>query len=423
MPLNSLIADFEDCLVNYKQDKEVILVLDALRLASSLLSASATNLAPQIIGRLLPFRFIKSRRFDNVRSLLDKCETDGLENSAFIPAFNCFHSPGGPLVYSLEAHPFGVYGISLMSNDTQLLSVSNKFIIFDLSSGDVVRVVNPQVEGILQAMSLSADKKYCVSFSNNDQIVVYNVIIDDFRVFSRYILPADELRKAKKITQQNPMPPHPPQKGDSKPPNGQETTKQSKEKKNSKNKTDSTKKTNNNKQTTTKKETELAPPIKSEEPAEPATAPPIEIKIIPDSIFPDQLCGCFAGLNYFVIWSKYYYYVYDKKCRIVKAEKVSYPLIQIEIIDNKSIEMYGVELEIVSRSEDVKDDDEREREELILEYKGFIDDGKISKKASARLDFKSIYMASSSTRLEIHNCLILTKNKNKLFTCTEIGNL
>ena len=44
MPLNSLIADFEDCLVNFKQDKEIILVLDALRLASSLLSASATNL-------------------------------------------------------------------------------------------------------------------------------------------------------------------------------------------------------------------------------------------------------------------------------------------------------------------------------------------------------------------------------------------
>ena len=241
MPLNSLIADFEDCLVNYKQDKEVILVLDALRLSSSLLSASATNLAPQIIGRLLPFKFIKSKRFDNVRKLLEKCETDGLENSAFVPAFNCFHSPGGPLVYSLEAHPFGVYGISLMSNDTQLLSVSNKFIIFDLSSGDVVRVINPQVEGILQALSLSEDKKYCVSFSNNDQIVVCNVVIDDVKVFARHILPSDELRMAKKLTkeQQQQQPTKPVAVNAKKNPqkDSQEATKQG-SKKNSKSKSE-----------------------------------------------------------------------------------------------------------------------------------------------------------------------------------------
>ncbi len=250
MPLNSLIADFEDCLVNYKQDKEVILVLDALRLSSSLLSASATNLAPQIIGRLLPFKFIKSKRFDNVRKLLEKCETDGLENSAFVPAFNCFHSPGGPLVYSLEAHPFGVYGISLMSNDTQLLSVSNKFIIFDLSSGDVVRVINPQVEGILQALSLSEDKKYCVSFSNNDQIVVCNVIIDDVKVFARHILPSDELRMAKKITQEQQQQPTKPvvvgaKKNSQK--ENQETTKQG-AKKNSKSKSEEKAGKNNTKQ-------------------------------------------------------------------------------------------------------------------------------------------------------------------------------
>ena len=253
MPLNSLIADFEDCLVNFKQDKEVILVLDALRLSSSLLSASATNSAPQIIGRLLPFKFIKSKRFDNVRKLLEKCETDGLENSAFVPAFNCFHSPGGPLVYSLEAHPFGVYGISLMSNDTQLLSVSNKFIIFDLSSGDVVRVINPQVEGILQALSLSDDKKYCVSFSNNDQIVVCNVIIDDVKVFARHILPSDELRIAKKLTkeqQQQQQQPTKPVVVDAKKnlqKDSQEATKQG-SKKNSKSKSEEKAGKNNTKQ-------------------------------------------------------------------------------------------------------------------------------------------------------------------------------
>lgn len=102
MPLNSLIADFEDCLSSYKYDKEVVLVSDALRLSSSILSVSALNLVPQIIGRLLPYIFMNSKKFANVKSLIEQCETDGIKDSAFVPAFNCFHVPGGPLVYSLE---------------------------------------------------------------------------------------------------------------------------------------------------------------------------------------------------------------------------------------------------------------------------------------------------------------------------------
>lgn len=102
MPLNSLIADFEDCLTSYKYDKEVVLVSDALRLSSSILSVSASNLVPQIIGRLLPYIFMNSKKFANVKSLIEQCEQDGIKDSAFVPAFNCFHVPGGPLVYSLE---------------------------------------------------------------------------------------------------------------------------------------------------------------------------------------------------------------------------------------------------------------------------------------------------------------------------------
>jgi len=188
-PLNNLISDYEDLLA-YKIDKEVILVSDALRLASSQLSISPTNLVPQLIGRLLPYYFIKnSKKIRNVKSLLDKCESDGLKNSALIPAFNCFHVPGGPLVFSLEGHPFAVYGVYLMINETQLLSVSNRFIIFDLSSGDVMRIINPGIEGIMQCLSVSQDSKYCVSYSNNDQIVVCNIISGDTKIYNRYSAP------------------------------------------------------------------------------------------------------------------------------------------------------------------------------------------------------------------------------------------
>lgn len=158
-PLNNLIADFEDFLDNLKYDKEVTLIADALRLSSSILSVSATNLVPQLVGRLLPYYFFNSSKFMNVRRLIEQCETDGLHNSALVPAFNCFMVPGGPLKFSLEGHPFAIYGMHLMANGTQLFSVSNRFMVFDLSSGDLMRTINPGIEGIMLSLSVSPDCK------------------------------------------------------------------------------------------------------------------------------------------------------------------------------------------------------------------------------------------------------------------------
>jgi NACHT domain- and WD repeat-containing protein len=359
-PLNNLISDYED-LLSFKIDKEVILVSDALRLASSQLSISPTNLVPQLIGRLLPYYFIKnSRRIRNVKSLLDKCESDGLKNSALIPAFNCFHVPGGPLVFSLEGHPFAVYGISLMIDETQLLSVSNRFIIFDLSSGDLMRIINPGIEGIMQYLTVSYDSKYCISFSNNDQIIFFNIITSDTKILNRYSN------------------------------NQQNFSFQIK---------------NNNNKTTKKVQMSLQQPQQSKE-------------------YTDNFVGSFAGLFYFVVWSKYFYYVYDLKLRLIKYEKLKFPIIQIEIIDNLTIQNYGIELEMITRCEDCKDDDELERENLLLDYKLIIDPFRNHfNDETPNLDENEIaemYVPSCSP-IEIHSCAILTKNKKKLYTCTEIG--
>ena len=87
-----------------------------------------------------------------------------------------------------------------------------------------------------------------------------------------------------------------------------------------------------------------------------------------------------------------------------------------------SIEGYGIELEIVARTVDCKDDEELEREEFVLEYLFVLDESKLGKQPKTpAVDVKKLYLPSCSTRLEIHSCLVLTRNKSKLFTCTEIG--
>ncbi len=76
-----------------------------------------------------------------IRQLIRQCDTEGLAINALLPMYHCMHTPGGPLQYSLEGHPFAPFGVGITSNAKYLISVSNIFIIWDLTNGDVYRQV------------------------------------------------------------------------------------------------------------------------------------------------------------------------------------------------------------------------------------------------------------------------------------------
>jgi WD40 repeat protein len=97
-----------------------------------------------------------------------------------IPAFNTLASPGGPLVYSLEAHQFAVYGLEVVSAGQHLLTVSNKFIVFDLSSGDIVRIIDPRIEGIMTYLSVAPDQRYCVTTTISNQYIICNLLTGEY---------------------------------------------------------------------------------------------------------------------------------------------------------------------------------------------------------------------------------------------------
>jgi WD40 repeat protein len=149
---------------------------DALRLSSSVLATDPNNLSCQIIGRLLPF-YTTCRK---IASFIDQCESTGLKVMGLVPAFNTLASPGGPLVYSLEAHQFAVYGLEVVSAGQHLLTVSNKFIVFDLASGDIVRIIDPKIEGIMTFLSVAPDQRYCVTTTISNQYIICNLLTGEF---------------------------------------------------------------------------------------------------------------------------------------------------------------------------------------------------------------------------------------------------
>lgn len=69
-----------------------------------------------------------------------------------------------------------MFACCLTSDYRYVVSVSNRFITWDLSTSDLTRDVNPNVEGIMQQLVLSPDNKWAAAYTNNSQTVLLNML-------------------------------------------------------------------------------------------------------------------------------------------------------------------------------------------------------------------------------------------------------
>lgn len=72
--------------------------------------------------------------------------------------------------YSLEGHQFAVFGFRLTADYRYIVSISNKFLTWDLATSDLTRDVNPGIEGIMQQLVLSPDNRFAAAYTNNNQV-------------------------------------------------------------------------------------------------------------------------------------------------------------------------------------------------------------------------------------------------------------
>jgi hypothetical protein len=79
----------------------------------------------------------------------------------------CPMPPGGPLKYSLEGHQFAIFAMKLTSDKRYIVSVSNKFITFDVVTSDLARQVYPKVQNITHAINFLKNSLALQVFSRN----------------------------------------------------------------------------------------------------------------------------------------------------------------------------------------------------------------------------------------------------------------
>ena len=63
-----------------------------------------------------------------------------------------------------------VFGFRLTADFRYIVSISNKFLTWDLATSDLTRDVNPGIEGIMQQLSLSPDNRFAAAYTNNNQV-------------------------------------------------------------------------------------------------------------------------------------------------------------------------------------------------------------------------------------------------------------
>ena len=133
-------------------------------------------LGAQITARLLP-----EQSQPLVSDLIRQCDKMAGLYNALVPVYHCLHTPGGPLKFSLEGHQFAVFGFKLSSDGRYVVSVSNKFITFDVTTGDMSRVVYPSLEGLMMEMDICPNNKYAVAFTNNNQLVMLDTLTSTYK--------------------------------------------------------------------------------------------------------------------------------------------------------------------------------------------------------------------------------------------------
>ena len=179
--LQTILFDFEDSINHMSTQfdanvvKEISLLADTLKLSAPIITQYPNMFAPQILARLLPLR----NTCPNINRLLRQCDLKGPSHCALLPVNHCLHTPGGPLMYSLEGHHFAVFDLALTSDNRYIISVSNRFLMWDLSTGEVSLDIDPNIRGIMFSVILTDGDRYAVSYTNYNEIIVLNIISNE----------------------------------------------------------------------------------------------------------------------------------------------------------------------------------------------------------------------------------------------------
>ena len=94
---------------------------------------------------------------------------------------------------TVPGHNFAIFGFSLTSGGRYVISVSNKFLTWDLASSEICRDVDPLMEGLMLGLAVSPDYRQAVAHTSNNQVIVLDIMLGQHRVLNNPLDPPDDI--------------------------------------------------------------------------------------------------------------------------------------------------------------------------------------------------------------------------------------
>jgi WD40 repeat protein len=165
LDVNSVLSDFKFL----PGDAELDLVKGAIRLAAHNLSTEKTQLAGQLLGRLL------GHDSKAIQALLDQA-SQWRKAKWLRPLTRCLSQPGGHLVNTIKAHVGIVDDLSIASDGAKMVSGSSDHTVkvWDLRTGLELHTLRGH-DAYVTGVAISADGRLAVSSSHEQTLKVWDV--------------------------------------------------------------------------------------------------------------------------------------------------------------------------------------------------------------------------------------------------------
>ncbi|HRW82648.1 MAG TPA: NB-ARC domain-containing protein [Methanothrix sp.] len=162
--LPALISDYDFL----SEDSDSCLVRDALQLSAHVISHDKTQLANQLLARLM------SQKFRKIQTMLDQIANH--KTQPWIrPLAPTLMPPGGYLLKTLEGHSGGVWAVAVTFDSSRAVSASSDrtLKIWDLKTGEILKTLEGH-SGWIMAVAVTPDGKQAVSASSDDTLKVWD---------------------------------------------------------------------------------------------------------------------------------------------------------------------------------------------------------------------------------------------------------
>ena len=111
----------------------------------------------------------------------------GLFNSWLLPKLTPFS------IFFYLGHKFAIFGCSLTHDKRYVVSISNRFLSWDVNTSEVCRDIDPRSDGMILSLALSMDDRFAAAFTTSNQLIIIDIMLGHYIKVERPMEKMDEI--------------------------------------------------------------------------------------------------------------------------------------------------------------------------------------------------------------------------------------